>query len=71
MMTVDQIAHYIARIIAEDQRTGNRAGLKQTQTAAGMLMAAAAHAGDKPTAQRFKLLAAQAANICEELAGES
>ena len=69
-MTVDQIIDFMQRVIAEDRLSGNRAGLKNTQTAAGFLMAAANYASDKATAQRFLLLAAEAANKNEELGGE-
>ena len=70
MLTVDQIIEYIERVIAEDRLSGNRVGLKNTQTAAGFLMAAANYAGDKDTARRFRALAAEAANKNEELTGD-
>ena len=38
--------------------------------AAGFLMAAANYSGDKSSAQRFRVLAAEAANKHEELSGE-
>jgi hypothetical protein len=69
-MTIDQIIDFMERVIAEDHLSGNRTGLKNTQTSAGFLMAAANYAGDKATARRFHLLAAEAANKKEELAGE-
>ncbi len=69
-LTVDQIFEYLERVIAEDRLSGNRAGLKNSQTAAGFLMAAANYAGDKDSAYRFRVLAAEAANKREELAGE-
>ena len=69
-MTVDQIIDFMQRVIAEDRLSGNRAGLKNAQIAAGFLMAAANYASDKATAQRFRLLAAEAANKYEELGGE-
>jgi hypothetical protein len=69
-MTVDQIIDFMERVIAEDRLAGNRAGLKNAQIAAGFLMAAANYASDKATAQRFRLLAAEAANKYEELGGE-
>jgi hypothetical protein len=69
-MTVDQIIDFMERVIAEDRLAGNRAGLKNAQIAAGFLMAAANYAGDKATARRFHLLAAEAANKNEELGGQ-
>ncbi len=69
-MTIDQIIDFMERVIAEDRLSGNRAGLKNTQTAAGFLMAAGNYASDKATAQRFRLLAAEAANKNAELSGE-
>jgi hypothetical protein len=69
-LTVDQIFEYLERVIAEDRLSGNRAGLKNSQVAAGFLMAAANYAGDKDSAYRFRVLAAEAANKREELAGE-
>jgi len=70
MLTSDQILEYLERVIAEDALSGNRAGLKNSQTAAGFLMAAANYAGDKETAYKFRVLAARAANKNEELGGE-
>ena len=70
MITSDQIIDFMERVIAEDRLSGNRAGLKNTQVAAGFLMAAANYAGDRDTAQRFRFLAAEAANKHEELGGE-
>ena len=49
-MTVDQIIDFMQRVIAEDRLSGNRAGLKNTQIAAGFLMAAGNYAGDKVAA---------------------
>jgi hypothetical protein len=69
-MTVDQIIDFMQRVIAEDRLSANRAGLKNTQIAAGFLMAAANAAGDKATWQRFRLLAAEAANKHEALGRE-
>jgi hypothetical protein len=66
-MTVDQIIEFMQRVIAEDRLSANRAGLKNTQIAAGFLMAAANAAGDKDTSWRFRLLAAEAANKNEAL----
>ncbi len=70
MLTTDHIFEFIERVIAEDRLSGNRAGLRNTQIAAGFLMAAANYAGDKAAAQRFRILAAEAANKNEELGGE-
>jgi hypothetical protein len=67
MLTTENILEYLERVIAEDRLSGNRAGLKNSQTAAGFLMAAANYASDKETARRFHLLAAKAANYNEEL----
>jgi hypothetical protein len=67
MLTVDQIIEYMERVIAEDRLSGNRIGLKNTQVAAGFLMAAANYDGDKDTARKFRVLAAEAANKKEEL----
>ena len=69
-MTIDQIIDFMERVIAEDRLSGNRAGLKNTQIAAGFLMAAASYAGDKHISHRFHLLAAEAANKNAELSGE-
>ena len=71
MITSDQIIDFMERVIAEDRLSANRAGLKNTQVAAGFLMAAANYAGDPSTAQRFRFLAAEAANKHEELGGEN
>lgn len=70
MLTIDQIFEFVERVIAEDRLSGNRAGLKNTQIAAGFLMAAANYAGDTASARRFRILAAEAANKNEELGGE-
>ena len=70
MLTTEQIIEYLERVIAEDTLSGNRAGLKNSQTAAGLLMAAANYAGDKDTAYKFRVLAAKAANRNEELGGD-
>ena len=67
MLTIEQIFEFMERVIAEDRLSANRAGLKNSQVAAGFLMAAASYAGDKPAAQRFRVLAAEAANKREEL----
>ena len=67
MVTVEDIIEYLTRIIAEDRLSGNRVGLLNSQRAAGFLMTAANAYGDKQTARRFQLLAAEAANKNEEL----
>ena len=71
MLTTEQILEYLERVIAEDTLSGNRVGLKNLQTAAGFLMAAANNAGDKDSAYKFRVLAAKAANKNEELGGEN
>lgn len=70
MLTTEKIIEYLELVIAEDRLSGNRAGLKNSQTAAGFLMAAANAAGDREMALRFRVLAAQAANKREELGGD-
>ena len=71
MVTAEQIMEYLERVIAEDRLSGNQAGLKNSQIAAGFLMAAAKYAGDDASAHRFQVLAAKAADKREELTGES
>lgn len=70
MVTTDQILEYLERVIAEHRLAGDRTGLKNAQTAAGFLMAAAKNARDDATARKFQILAAQAANKSEELSGD-
>jgi len=67
MITVEQIKEYLTSTIAEDFLRADKLGLKRTQTAAGVLMAAAESLGDKEAAHQFRLIAAQAANKQEEL----
>jgi len=67
MLSIEKIIEYMERTIAEDYLSGNRARLKNTQIAAGFLMAAANDAGDSDLATRFRVLAAEAANKYEEL----
>jgi hypothetical protein len=67
VLTIDQIVEYLERTIAQDLLSGDKTGLKRTQTAAGVLMAAAESTRDKETAQRFRIVAAHAANKLEEL----
>ena len=69
MLTIPQVIEYTERVIAEQFLAGNRAGLKNIQTAAGFLMAAANYHGDKDMAFKFQVLAAQAANKHEDLSG--
>lgn len=71
MLTIDQIISHIEEVIAHDRLTGDHEALRRTQYAAGMLMRAAENAGDKSTAKRFQLLAAQAANKREEIIGDA
>ena len=67
MLTTENIFEFMERVIAEDRLAGNSQGLKNTQNAAGFLMAAANYAGDSAAARRFRVLAAEAANKYEEL----
>ena len=70
MLTISQVIEYTERVIAEDFLSGNRVGLKNTQIAAGFLMAAANYHGDKEMAFKFRVLAAEAANKNEDLSGD-
>jgi hypothetical protein len=70
MMTVEDIFEYFNKAIAEDFLRADKLGLKRVQTAAGVLMVAAQEAGDKETMQRFRIVAAHAANKQEELGEE-
>jgi hypothetical protein len=67
MLSIDQIITHMEREIARGRLEGKREELRQLQYAAGMLMRAAEGAGDKESARRFRLVAAQAANVQEEL----
>lgn len=67
MLTIDQIVAYLERTIAEQRLAGDREALRRTQLAAGVIMAAAEYSGDKDTARRFRIVAAQAANKQDEL----
>ena len=69
MLTIEKIIEFIERTIAEYYLSGNRVGLKNTQIAAGVLMAAANDAGDTDLAFRFRVLAAEAANKYEDISG--
>ncbi|NJL34063.1 MAG: hypothetical protein HC893_09615 [Chloroflexaceae bacterium] len=53
MMTIDQIIEYMEQTIAQDYLAGNKVNLRQTQTAAGILMAAADSVSDMESARRF------------------
>jgi len=70
MVTTEQIYEYLERLVAEGRLSGDQYNMKQVQTAAGILMSAAQANGDKETANRFRFLAARAANKHEELSGE-
>ncbi|NTV62734.1 MAG: hypothetical protein HGA65_04245 [Oscillochloris sp.] len=67
MLSINQIIAFMEREIAQDRLEGRRDDLRQIQYAAGLLMRAAEDAGDKESARRFRLVAAQAANVQEEL----
>lgn len=67
MITIDQIIVYMERTIAEDFLAGNKVNLRHTQTAAGVLMAAAESVKDSESARRFRQVAAQAANKLEDV----
>ncbi len=67
MLTIEQIIDYLDKTIAENLLSGNTMGLKQVQTTAGVLMAAAHANGDTDTMQRFRVVAAHAANKLEVL----
>jgi hypothetical protein len=69
MVTTEQIYEYLERLVAEGKLSGDRYGMRDIQTAAGILMNAATANGDKETAKRFHFLAARAANKHEELTG--
>jgi hypothetical protein len=69
MLSIDQIIDYMEREIARWRLEGKREELRHLQYAAGTLMHAAESVGDKDSARRFRLVAAQAANMQEELAG--
>lgn len=70
MVTIDQICEYLERAIAERFLAGEKVGLRQIQTTAGIMMHAAEAAGDKDTAFRFRCIAAHAANKLEDVMGE-
>ncbi|NTW01462.1 MAG: hypothetical protein HGA19_09145 [Oscillochloris sp.] len=67
MLSIDQIIAHMEREIAQGRLEGRRDELRQLQYAAGMLMRAAESVRDKDTARRFRLVAAQSANLQEEL----
>lgn len=66
-MTIDELIEYLNKEIAQDFLQGDKVGLKQLQTTAGTLKAAAEAHEDKPLAHKFRIVAAQAANKLEEL----
>lgn len=70
MLTVEEIVAYVEKTLAEYQLTGNTAGLRQLQTTAGVIMAAAQANRDMDTAYRFRILASHAANKLEEMTKE-
>ncbi len=70
MVTIEQICEYLERAIAERFLAGEKVGLRQIQTTAGVMMQAAEAAGDKDTAFRFRRIAAHAANKLEDVMGE-
>ncbi len=67
MLTIEQVIEYLEKTIAEEFLVGDKVGLKRAQTAAGVMMAAAESIRDSETVQRFRLVAAHAANKIEEL----
>ncbi len=67
MLTLDQVAEYAERTIAEQTLSGDEMALKNAQRALGYIVAAAEAHGDRETARRFRILAAQAANKAEEV----
>jgi hypothetical protein len=70
MLTLDQVAAYAERVIAEYTLAGDQQALKNTQRALGFLVTAAEAQADHETARRFRILAAQAANKAEEISGD-
>lgn len=70
MLTPDQIMEYLRQTIATQRHAGDVHALRETQLIAGVLMEAAKAARDKQTAFQFQVIAAEAANAQEELAGE-
>lgn len=70
MVTIEQICEYLERAIAEHFLAGEKVGLRQMQTTAGVMMRAAEAVGDKDTAFRFRRIAAHAANKLEDVTGE-
>lgn len=70
MLTVDQIVAYGERSIAAKFLAGDREGLRRLQLGIGVLMEAAQDAGDRASAERFRNLAAKAADKQEALEGD-
>ncbi len=66
-LTLEQLAEYTERIIAEKTLSGDSVALLNAQRAAGFVVAAAEAIHDADTARRFRILAARAANNHEAL----
>lgn len=67
MLTVEQTMSYFDHTIAAAFLAGDASHLRQLQTAAGVMMAAATANNDPDSASRFRFVAAEAANRLEEL----
>ncbi|NJP07597.1 MAG: hypothetical protein HC837_19260 [Chloroflexaceae bacterium] len=67
IITTEQIAEYMERMIAEDFLAGNTARIHRIQIAAGVIMDAAESFGDKDGTYKFRVVAAHAANKQEEI----
>lgn len=67
MLSMDQLVEYFNDQIAHGFLEGKATELRHLQAAAGVIMAAAEANHDSPTATRFRIVAAQAANKLEEL----
>lgn len=70
MLTIEDIIEFLTRAVAEDTLRADMIGLKHIQTTAGVLLHAAQSVGDKDTAYRFRVIAANAANKREDLSGD-
>jgi hypothetical protein len=71
MLTMDQTIEFMEQKIAQDLLSVDKQGLRIVQIAAGVMMAAAQSQGDHDTSQRFRFVAAHAANKLEELEGDN
>ena len=71
MLTLDQLVAYSERNIAAKFLAGDREGLRRLQLALGVLMDAALDAGDRESYNRFRSLAAKAADKQEALEGDA